>query len=160
MRSCVVVLVLLASCKEAPKETGTVVKPSVFADVAFEMPPDWTKTYDKDTDAWQLATADAKTTVRIERADERYVASPDAYMEHLAPRWKGKLVTIEDRDQIRRSGFAMTLGIFAGENDENPIRSTVAVGKLGAVWYRCMSEGAYDDTIRMQVTALCRSVRR
>jgi hypothetical protein len=160
MRSWVLALALVACGKDEPKQVGTVVKPSVFADIFIAEPADWTKAYDPETDSWLLTGPGAKTTVRIERADERYVASPDAYMEHLAPRWKGKLVTIEDRDPIRSSGFAMTLGVYAGENDANPIRTAVAVGKLGTVWYRCMSDGAYDDNVRVFVTWLCKSVHR
>jgi hypothetical protein len=158
MRS-IALAALAAACKDKPKETGTVIKPAAFADLSFEAPDGWSSHYDKDTDALQLASADGKTTVRIERADERYVASPDAYMQHLAPHWPGKLVTIEDRENSG-SGFELTLGIYNGEGDRNPLHSTVVVRKLGAIWFRCMSEGAYDETIRTSVIQLCRSVHR
>jgi len=162
MTRSVLLLFALAACgksdKAKPEAKDNVVAPRALETVAFDLPDKWTSSYDKDTDAWQVASADAQTTVRIERADERYVASPDAYMHHVAQKWQGKLVTIEARTNVK-SGFAMTLGIFTGEKDPNPQHATVVVRELGSRWYRCLSEGADSEEIRDQVIALCRSVR-
>jgi hypothetical protein len=161
MRRLLVALALVA-CSKTDKATskgsGTEIKSRALADVELALPDGWTKTYEPDSDAWQLASADAKTMVRVERADERFVASPDAYMHHIAPRWKPKLVTIEERKNVK-SGFAMMLGIFASENDPNPLHATVVVRELGGAWYRCLSEGTDDEGIREQIIAVCRSVR-
>jgi hypothetical protein len=156
MRSALVVVALFACGKDREVGTGTVVQPSVFADVLLNLPDGWSATYDKATDA-QVITGKG-TTVRLDRADERYVASPDAFMNHLSPRWKGRLVTIEDRLNVRNSGFAMNLGIYKDEKDEHPLHVTVVTGKLGKVWYRCIGEGIDDEALRQEVIQLCQSV--
>ncbi|HEX5060133.1 MAG TPA: hypothetical protein VFV99_12270 [Kofleriaceae bacterium] len=161
MRSLLLVLALAAcgkSDKPKPEAHDNVIAPRALEGLAFDLPDQWTKTYDTDHDAWNIASADAATKVLIERADERYVASPDAYMHHVSQQWPGKLVTIESRKNVK-GGFAMTLGIFTGEKDPNPQHATVVVRELGSRWYRCISEGADSEEIREQVLALCRSVR-
>jgi hypothetical protein len=158
MRSALVLVALLACKSDKPEDKSNIVAPHVFSDVSFDLPQGWTSSYVEAEDAWQLTSG--ATTVRLERADERYVASPDAYMNHLTPRWKGKLVTIEDRKSVRSAGFAMTLGIYTGEKDTHPERITVVAGKLGTVWYRCISNSIDDEAIRLEVIAMCRSVHR
>jgi hypothetical protein len=142
----------------APRKQGssTMVPSRALADLAI--PDGWTASYDKDADAWQIVSNYTPTMVRIERADERYVASPDAYMHHLAPKWgTTKLVTIEDRQHVN-GGFAMTLAVFASKDDPKPMRATYVVRQLRKVWYRCYAEGVDDDSLRAQVIELCRSV--
>jgi hypothetical protein len=139
--------------------SGTTVAARAFADVRIAVPQGWTSQYDQGADAWEVVSADRRATVRIERADERYVASPDAYLNHLTPRWgTDKLVTILDRRHIG-SGFVLTVGVFAGESDPNPQSATYVVRKLGKLWYRCHTENVDDEALREQVIALCRSVR-
>lgn len=144
----------------SPREgSGTTVAARAFADVRIAVPPGWTSQYEQAADAWQVVSADRRATVRIERADERYVASPDAYLNHLTPRWgKDKLVTILDRRHIG-SGFVLTVGVFAGDDDPNPLSATYVVRKLGKLWYQCQVESVEDEALREQVIALCRSVR-
>lgn len=159
-----VLFLALAACgnrdRTSDEGSGTIVASRALADLQLALPEGWTKTYEPSTDAWQLASGDARTAVRIERTDERYVASPDAYMQLVAARWgKDKLVTIEDREQLGRSGFALTLAVFAGEADPQPMRTTHVVRKHGKLWYRCFAEGVDDQALRTQVVALCRSIR-
>ncbi|HEY5945252.1 MAG TPA: hypothetical protein VIV40_07170 [Kofleriaceae bacterium] len=163
MRSAFVLLVLViagACSKTEQKETGTVIAPRMLESATFELPQGWTSAYGKD-DAWQFASADARTKVRFERTDERFIASPDAFMQHVAPRYgKDKLVTIEQRDHSGK-GFAITLAVFAGESDPQPQHTTFVVRPLGKVWFSCYADGLglEDEPLRNQVVALCRSVR-
>lgn len=139
--------------------SGTTVAARAFADVRIAVPQGWTSQYEQGEDAWQVVSADRRAVVRIARADERYVASPDAYMNHLTPRWgKDKLVTILDRRHLG-SGFVLTVGVFVGEADPNPLSATYVVRKLGKLWYQCHVENVDDEALREQVIALCRSVR-
>jgi hypothetical protein len=145
------VLALIA-CGKSDKpaaESKPAIESHALAAAELELPDGWTKAYEPTTDTWQLASQDAKITVRVEHADARYVASPDAYAHHLA---HGRPVTIEQRKNVN-SGFAMTLRI------DGVRAATVVVRELGSAWYRCSSETADDDATREQVIALCRSVR-
>jgi hypothetical protein len=145
------VLALIACGKsERPTaESKPAIESHALAAAELELPDGWTKTYEPATDTWHVASPQAKTTVRVEHADARYVASPDAYAHHLA---QGKQVTIDQRKNVK-SGFAMTLRIDGAR------AATVVVRELGSAWYRCISETAEDDATREQVIALCRSVR-
>ncbi|HEY5925353.1 MAG TPA: hypothetical protein VIV11_26900 [Kofleriaceae bacterium] len=156
------VLVLgLVACKsdsaKAKEGSANVITSRVLEDVTFSLPDGWTTSYEEDTDTRQFASSDGKA-VRLERADERYVASPDAFMRHLEPRFKGKLMTIERRKNVS-SGFAVVLAIFASAKDSEPVRATFVVRELGSAWYSCWSEGTDDEAAQDQVIALCRSVR-
>jgi hypothetical protein len=151
-------LLALAACKgDEAKPTGTVIASRMLEDATFTLPQGWTSTYGKD-DAWQFASPDARTTVRFERTDERYVASPDAFMEHVAPRYGNRLVTIEQREHSGK-GFAITLAAFAGEKDTHPQRTTFVVRPLGKAWFSCHADGLEDEAPRNEVIWLCRSVR-
>ena len=158
----IAVVVLLVACSDKSSNTpnaGTEIASSVLADVKMSLPEGWTSTYDKAADAWDVTIADGVTKVRIERADERHVASPDAYMQHVTPRFgKNKLVTIEEREQLS-SGFVVTLAAYAGDNDPAPMRTTFVVRKLGEIWLTCHVDNVEDDTLRRQVIYMCRSVR-
>lgn len=162
-RLVVILGVALAGCGKGDRtagDQGKVIAPSVLADIELWPHPDgWTESYDAATDAWTVRSADGHTTVRIERADERYVASPDAFMHHVAAtRWsKDKLVTIEDREVIG-NGFELTLAVYAGANDSHPLRATYVVRKLKKIWYQCHADGVDDDALRTQIIAVCRSV--
>ncbi len=157
----VAAVVALVACSDKSADTpnaGTEIASSVLADVMISLPDGWTSTYDKAADAWDVALPDNKK-VRIERADERHVASPDAYMQHVTPRFgKNKLVTIEEKEQLS-SGFAVTLAAYAGDNDPAPMRTTFVVRKLGEIWLTCHADNVEDDTLRRQVIYMCRSVR-
>jgi len=157
-RAAIVIALCACSKHDTSGDQSAIVKPQVFADISMSVPDGWTSSYDKDTDAWHVVSVDARTTVQLERADERFVASPDAYMHHLEPRWPGKLVTIEQREHVA-GGFVITLGVFAGANDPHAQHATYVVRKLGKVWYRCFADGTEDEPLRNQVIALCRSVR-
>ena len=161
MRRALVVCALLAlgACsKDKPEDRGTVVQSRVLESATFDLPPGWTSSYGND-DSWQFASPDTQTTVRFERTDERYVASPDAFMQHVAPRYgKDKLVTIEQREHSGK-GFAITLAIFKGENDPKPQRTTFVVRPLSKAWYSCHADGLDEEAARNEVIALCRSVR-
>jgi hypothetical protein len=155
----VAILVALLACGKRNNDavgSGSAVASRAFADVQVPVLDGWTAKYEESSDSWLLT---GPATVRLERADERYVAGPDAYMNHLSPRWKGRLVTIEDRGNTRSSGFAMKLGVYTGENDPKPLHVTVLVGKLGRVWFRCLGEGIEDDAIHQQVIEMCKAVR-
>jgi hypothetical protein len=159
-RSGLVLVIALAACGKDKQagSGGTVVQSRVLESATFALPEGWTSTYEPDHDAWRFASTD--TTIRLERADERYVASPDAYMQHIGSRLgKGRLVTIEFREPVGKTGFAMTLAGFTRENDPKPTRTTLVVRQLGKAWYDCHAEGIDDDALREQVMALCRSVR-
>ena len=159
MRSVALSLLLLFGCsKDKGADQSNVVAPRAFADVQLTLGEGWGSTYDAATDTRHLV-GPGGTEVQLQQADERFVASPDAYMNHLSPRWKGKLVTIEDRASVRSSGFALKLGVYTGENDPAPLHVTVVVGKLGRIWYHCIGEAIEDDAIHQQVIAMCRSVR-
>jgi hypothetical protein len=154
----VAALALACSKKDSDGQgSGTVVKASVLADLVMTLPQGWTSAYDGNTDAWSVTGPGV--AAHIERADERYVASPDAYMQHLAPRWGKKLVTIEQREQAGSSGFAITLAVFAAQNDPHPLRSTHMVRKLQRVYVDCNADGIDDEALREQLLTLCRSVR-
>jgi hypothetical protein len=163
MRSLVVVVVAVAAaaaaaCKgEEAKPTGTVVESRVLEGATFALPQGWTSAYGKD-DAWTFASADAGTTVRFERTDERFVASPDAFMQHVKSRYGGRLVTIEQREYVGK-GFIITLAAFKGEKDPSPQRTTFVVRPLGKLWFSCHADGLEDEARRNEVIALCRSVR-
>lgn len=161
-RSGLVVVIALAACSKDKQagSGGTVVQSRALEGATFALPAGWTSSYEPDHDAWRFAAADATTAIRLERADERYVASPDAYMQHIGSRLgKDRLVTIEFREAVGKTGFAMTLAGFRGENDPKPTRTTLVVRQLGKAWYDCHAEGIDDDALREQVMALCRSVR-
>jgi hypothetical protein len=151
---------MLLACgnRDTHSETGsaTPVASRALAEATMDLPAGWTSRYDSATDTWQITGA---ATVHIERADDRYVASPDAFMHHVSSRWPGKLVTIEARQAVG-SGFAVTLAVFSGQNDPHPLRSTYVVKQLTRVWYQCGAEGVDDEAVRAQVIALCRSVHR
>jgi hypothetical protein len=156
MRKVLVFVALLACSKDKEGGTGgTVVVSSALADLSITPYGDFKSTYDAKTDSWQLTSPAAK--VVLERADERYVQSPDAFMNQMSSRYPGKLVTIEARDNVRAAGFAMTLGVYAGEKDPNPLHVTVVVGQLGKLWYQCLAENL-DENTRSNVVAMCRSV--
>ncbi len=152
-------LVALLACGKANQEGsgGTVVQSRVLEGATFALPQGWTSSYGTD-DTWRFASPDARTTVLFERTDERYIASPDAFMQHVALRYKGKLVTIEQREHAGK-GFAITLAIFAGEHDPHPQRTTFVVRPLGKAWFSCHADGLDDEALRNDVIALCRSVR-
>ena len=162
-RSALALLCVLAACSKsddakAKEGSANVVASRLLADVSAMLPDGWTTTYEPETDTRTFASPDGKTVV-LERADERYVASPDAYMRHLEARlFKGKLVTIERRKNVN-SGFAMVLAIFAGSKDSQAVRATFVVRELGSVWYSCHGESTDDEAAQDQVMALCRSVR-
>jgi hypothetical protein len=157
----IAIVTLLVACSDKSSDkphAGTEIASSVLADVAISLPEGWTSAYNKGADAWDVALPDGKK-IRIERADERHVASPDAYMQHVTPRFgKNKLVTIEEREQLS-SGFAVTLAAYAGDNDPAPLRTTFVVKKLGEIWITCHVDNVEDDTLRRQVIYMCRSVR-
>jgi hypothetical protein len=151
-------MLLGCSNRDSQGEAGSAapVASRALADATMTLPPGWMSSYDRTTDTWQITGA---ATVRIERADDRYVASPDAFMHHVSSRWQGRLVTIEARQAVG-SGFAVTLAVFTGQSDPHPMRSTYVVKQLTRVWYQCYAEGVDDEAVRAQVIALCRSVRR
>jgi hypothetical protein len=155
------VLIVLVACSDKSSDkpnAGTEIASSVLADAKMSLHEGWTSTYDKANDAWDVALPNSKK-VRIERADERHVASPDAYMQHVTPRFgKNKLVTIEEREQLS-SGFAVTLAAYAGDNDPAPMRTTFVVRKLGEIWITCHVDNVEDDVLRREVIYMCRSVR-
>jgi hypothetical protein len=151
-------LVALAACKgDEAKPVGTVVESRVLEGATFTLPDGWTSTYGKD-DTWQFASADGRTKVRLERTDERFVASPDAFMQHVKPRFGNRLVTIEQRDYVGK-GFVITLAAFAGEKDPKPQRTTFVVRPLGKAWFSCHADGLDDEESRNEVINVCRSVR-
>jgi hypothetical protein len=154
MRSALLLLALACCAKSEDKPVGTVVASRVLQDATFDLPQGWTSTYGQD-DAWQF-TSPTGTKVRFERTDERYIASPDAFMEHVAP--KNQLVTIEQREHSGK-GFAITLARFANEKDEHPQRSTYVVRPLGKAWYACHADGLDEEARRNEVIELCRSLR-
>ncbi len=151
----VLLLVALVACGKDKQEGagGTVVQSRMLEGATFALPQGWTSTYGAD-DTWQFASSDGRT-VRLERTDERYVASPDAFLQHVAP---NPLATIEQREHAGK-GFAITIAIFASEKDANPKRTTYVVRPLGKAWFSCHAEGLDDETLRNEVIALCRSVR-
>ena len=148
MRRALLLLLALAACKgDESKPTGKVIESRVLEGATFALPQGWTSTYGKD-DAWQFASADPATTVRLERTDERYVKS----------RFGNRLVTIEQREYVGK-GFVITLAAFKGDKDPSPQRTTFVVRPLGKAWFSCHAEGLEDEPRRNEVIALCRSVR-
>jgi hypothetical protein len=161
MRSLVVVAVVafaaFAACKgEEAKPTGTVVESRILESATFALPQGWTSSYGKD-DPWLLTSPDGRT-VRLERTDERYVASPDAFMQHVKSRYGGRLVTIEQREYVGK-GFVITLAAFKGDKDPNPQRTTFVVRPLGKAWFSCHADGLEDEMLRNEMIGLCRSAR-
>ena len=151
-------VVAFAACKgDEAKPTSTVVESRVLESATFTLPEGWTSAYGKD-DTWQFASADGATKVRIERTDERFVASPDAFMQHVQSRYGSRIVTIEEREYVGK-GFTITLAAFAGDNDPNPQRTTFVVRPLGKAWFSCHADGLNDEDSRFTVINVCRSVR-
>lgn len=161
MKLAICIVALVVACGNRDPSGGAVGSAAVpsraLAEATMELPAGWSSTYDAATDAWQMS--DGRTTVRLERADDRYVASPDAFIHHISERHKSKLVTIEHREHVN-AGFAVTLAVFASKTDPHPWRATYVVRQLTRVWYQCYAEAVDDETVRAQVIALCRSVRR
>jgi hypothetical protein len=157
----IAVVAALGACGKgsSSSDQGTEIQPAAFAGAQMNLPPGWTATYDDKADTWNVVLPGGTKTVRLERADERHVASPDAYMQHVTPSFgKGKLVTIEQRETVS-NGFAITLAAYAGDKDPAPMRTTYVVKKLGRIWYTCHVDGVEDDTLRREVISMCRSVR-
>ena len=154
MRSLLLLVALVACSKDKQEGSGgTVVQSRVLEDARFALPQGWTSTYGAD-DSWQFTSSDGRT-VRFERIDERYIASPDAFMQHVAPH---PLATIEYRDHVGK-GFAITIAIFARDNDPSPKRTTYVVRPLGKAWFSCHADGFDDEGLRDEAIALCRSVQ-
>jgi hypothetical protein len=155
-----VAVVALGACSsESKPEQGTVVASRALADLDATLPDGWTKTYDATADAWDIASGDGATKARVERTDERYVQSPDAYMQFVAKTWgPGRLVTIEERELMGTSGFVVNLAAFKGDSDPAPLRASHVVRKHGKLWYRCFTESG-DESRREMVNELCRSIR-
>ena len=160
MKKLAICIALAASCTNrdpAPGGGSAAVVPSrALAEATMQLPQGWTSTYNAATDSWQMS--DGRTTVRLERADDRFVASPDAFIHHVSARHKNKLVTIEHREHVN-AGFAVARAVFTRKSDPSPLRATYVVRQLTRVWYQCYAEGI-DETLRAQVIALCRSIRR
>jgi hypothetical protein len=157
MRSALLLVAAFAACKgDEAKPTGTIVESRILESATFDLPQGYTSTYGKD-DAWQLTSPDGRT-VRLERTDERFVASPDAFMQHVKPRFGSRLVTIEQREYVGK-GFVITLAAFKGDKDPNPQRTTFVVRPLGKAWFSCHADGLEDEAPRNEMIALCRSVR-
>jgi hypothetical protein len=99
------------------------------------------------------------TTVRLDRADERYVASPDSYLVHLKKGWdEGTTASIDSRATVK-DGFAMTITVKPAVDPDHPKRETHVIRQLGNVWYQCLSEWIPDDATRDQLLALCKSLK-
>jgi hypothetical protein len=104
--------------------------------------------------------ADGRTaSARIERADPRTVASPDAYLHRRRELWdQGTTAEFEKREAVK-DGFAMTVVVKPAADPAHPKRETYVVRELGSVYYECLSEWVRDDAMRDQLLALCKSLK-
>lgn len=137
--------------------------PQKLDTLTMAVPDGWKAEYDKDGDKWLFTTPpipDGRTAnARIERADNRAVASPDAYLHKRLEYWdKGTTAEIEKRESVK-DGFAMTVTVKPAVDPAHPKREMYVVRQLGNVWYQCMSEWVPDDAMRDQLLALCKSLK-
>jgi hypothetical protein len=166
-----VLALLLAACgkSDVPPPKRDNVKPPPPADrphklekLEMVVPQGWTSKYDADWDKWlfETPTADGRTAnARIERAPDRFVASPDAYLQYRLKLWDlGTKATIEKREGVK-DGFAMTVVVTAAADPTHPKRETYVVRQLGSVWYQCLSESIPDDAFRDELVGLCKSLK-